>query len=97
MSASLQDPRIAAGMRAQRDFRARYLREGAKQIGWKVGFGAPAAKEKLKIDMPVIGFLLDRAPTRVEGLKCNHVARIDDQRGLELAGKISVKRLRCRA
>ena len=61
MSASLQDPRIAAGMRAQRDLRARYLREGAKQIGWKVGFGAPAAKEKLRIDMPVIGFLLDRA------------------------------------
>jgi len=61
VSASLQDPRIAAGMRAQRDLRARYLREGAKQIGWKVGFGAPAAKEKLRIDMPVIGFLLDRA------------------------------------
>ena len=45
MSASLQDPRIAAGMRAQRDLRARYLREGAKQIGWKVGFGAPAASQ----------------------------------------------------
>ena len=28
------------------------------------------------------GFLLDRAPPRVEGLKCNHVAGIDDQRGL---------------
>jgi 2-keto-4-pentenoate hydratase len=58
---SLQDPRIAAGMRAQCALKQRYLQEGAKQIGWKVGFGAPAAKEKLKIAMPVIGFLLDRA------------------------------------
>jgi 2-keto-4-pentenoate hydratase len=58
---ALRDPRIAAGMRAQRALRERCLREGARQIGWKVGFGAPAAKEKLKIAMPVIGFLLDRA------------------------------------
>ena len=36
-------------------------RTGAKRIGWKVGFGAPAAKEKLGIAMPLIGFLLDRA------------------------------------
>ncbi len=65
MSASaqdpLQDPRIAAGMRAQCVLRERCLREGANQIGWKVGFGAPAAKKKLRIAMPVIGFLLDRA------------------------------------
>jgi hypothetical protein len=36
------------------------------------------------------GFLLDRAPTRVERPKCNHVARIDAQRRLQLTGKISV-------
>ena len=36
-------------------------RTGAKRIGWKVGFGAPAAKEKLGIAMPLVGFLLDRA------------------------------------
>ncbi len=57
----LRDPRIAAGMRAQRALRERHLRQGARQIGWKVGFGAAAAKAKLKIAMPVIGFLLDRA------------------------------------
>jgi 2-keto-4-pentenoate hydratase len=34
---------------------------GARRIGWKVGFGAPAAKERLKLDAPLIGFLLDRA------------------------------------
>src|SRR6266567_8929204 len=42
------------------------------------------------------GLLLDRAPTRVQSLKRNHVARVDRQRGCQLAGKISVQRPRCR-
>jgi 2-keto-4-pentenoate hydratase len=61
MSASLNDPRIAKGMRAQIELRRKHTGAGAKQIGWKVGFGAPAAKEKLRIGMPLIGFLLDNA------------------------------------
>ncbi len=61
MSESLKDPRIAEGMRAQMELRTKRLAEGAKQIGWKVGFGAPAAKERFKIAMPVVGFLLDKA------------------------------------
>lgn len=61
MSESLKDPRIAEGMRLQMELRKKRLAEGAKQIGWKVGFGAPAAKERFKIAMPVIGFLLDKA------------------------------------
>ena len=61
MSASLSDPRIAKGMRTQIDLRRKRTGAGAKQIGWKVGFGAPAAKEKLRIGMPLIGFLLDSA------------------------------------
>jgi 2-keto-4-pentenoate hydratase len=36
-------------------------RAGARRIGWKVGFGAPAAKEKLRLAGPLIGFLLDHA------------------------------------
>src|SRR5262245_45252461 len=40
--------------------------------------------------------LLDRAPTRVQSLKRNHVARVDRQRGCQLTGKISVQRPRCR-
>jgi 2-keto-4-pentenoate hydratase len=36
-------------------------RSGARRIGWKVGFGAPSAKEKLRIDTALVGFLLDRA------------------------------------
>jgi 2-keto-4-pentenoate hydratase len=61
MSATLEDPRIAAGMRAQMALRSQLTADGARQIGWKVGFGAPAAKEKLKLTEPLVGFLLDRA------------------------------------
>ncbi|MFL5064466.1 MAG: fumarylacetoacetate hydrolase family protein [Xanthobacteraceae bacterium] len=61
MSATLDDPRIAAGMRAQMDLRKRRFNEGAHQVGWKVGFGAPAAMEKLRISGPLVGFLVDQA------------------------------------
>ncbi|HEY5598824.1 MAG TPA: hypothetical protein VIK47_08485, partial [Kiloniellales bacterium] len=61
MSDTLDDPRIANGMRAQMELRRKRLSEGATQVGWKVGFGAPAAKEKLRLDEPLVGFLLDRA------------------------------------
>ena len=55
------DPRIASGMRRQFALRKKQFDAGAKQIGWKVGFGTKAAKEKLGIAMPLVGFLLDRA------------------------------------
>ncbi|CAN0342086.1 unnamed protein product [Phaeothamnion confervicola] len=61
MSATLNDPRIANGMRAQRELRSKRLAEGAKQVGWKVGFGAPASMQKLGLTAPLVGFLLDRA------------------------------------
>ena len=61
MSDTLNDPRIAEGMRAQMELRAKRLAEGARQVGWKVGFGAPAAKARFKISAPVVGFLLDKA------------------------------------
>ena len=61
MSASLNDPRIANGMRAQFELRRQRLGEGGKQIGWKVGMGAPALQQKLQLTGPVVGFLLDRA------------------------------------
>jgi 2-keto-4-pentenoate hydratase len=60
MSAA-DDPRIRDGMRRQFALFEERKRSGARRIGWKVGFGAPAAKERLKIDGPLIGFLLDRA------------------------------------
>ena len=61
MTAALGDPRIAAGMRAQFALRREQSSAGAKQIGWKVGFGAPAALERLHLHGPLIGFLMDRA------------------------------------
>ena len=61
MTAGLDDLRIQKGMRRQFALFEERKRTGAKRIGWKVGFGAPVAKEKLGIAMPLIGFLLDRA------------------------------------
>ena len=58
---ALDDPRIQAGMRRQFALFEERKRSGARRIGWKVGFGAPAAKEKLRIAVPLIGFLTDRA------------------------------------
>ena len=45
------------------------LTAGEKPLGWKVGFGAPAAMEKLSINAPLVGFLTDRAllPSGADG------------------------------
>jgi 2-keto-4-pentenoate hydratase len=40
--------------------RAARLAAGERQIGWKVGFGTPAAMEMLGTDRPLVGFLTDR-------------------------------------
>jgi 2-keto-4-pentenoate hydratase len=61
MTAGLDDPRIEAGMRRQFALFEERQRSGARRIGWKVGFGAPAAKEKLGLAGPLIGFLIDQA------------------------------------
>jgi 2-keto-4-pentenoate hydratase len=61
VSATLNDPRIAAGMRRQFELRKQQFDAGAKQIGWKVGLGAKAAMERCKLTAPVVGFLLDKA------------------------------------
>ncbi len=62
MSMSLNDPRIANGMRAQMTLRRKMLDGGARQIGWKVGMGAPASMERLKLTAPIVGYILDSAP-----------------------------------
>jgi len=53
------DHRIAAGMSDQLAVRDERVRGGDRQIGWKVGFGAPAAAAALGIDRPLVGFLLE--------------------------------------
>ncbi len=42
------------------ELRSAALAAGAQPLGWKVGFGAPAAMEMLGIDKPLVGFLTDR-------------------------------------
>jgi 2-keto-4-pentenoate hydratase len=59
MSAFREDPRIAAGMKAQLERRREAIADGARPIGWKVGFGARPMLEKLKLDAPLVGFLLE--------------------------------------
>jgi len=56
-----EDRRVAAGMRRQSELRQRRVADGATLIGWKVGFGTEAAKQKLGITAPLVGFLLDRS------------------------------------
>jgi len=60
MSDALADGRIARGMQAQLALRRRAMTAGARPVGWKVGFGAPAALAKFAIAAPLLGFMLDR-------------------------------------
>jgi 2-keto-4-pentenoate hydratase len=53
------DERIAIGMRALLAARDERVRDGERQIGWKLAFGAPAAAERLGIDRPLVGILMD--------------------------------------
>ena len=61
MNLTLEDLRISNGMRAQMELRRQMLADGAHQVGWKVGMGAPALQEKLKLTAPIVGFIVDRA------------------------------------
>lgn len=61
MNKSCNDPRILRGMEKQLRLRQDRLNAGEKSIGWKVGFGAPAALEHLRLDAPLIGFLTNGA------------------------------------
>jgi len=51
-------------MRAQLALRAERLRSGDRPLGWKVGFGSPAAFTRLGTRAPLVGFLTESA--RVE-------------------------------
>src|ERR1700754_3924467 len=53
------DPRVVDGTRRQLAARDRMLAEGARRLGWKLGLGAPPAREKWEIKGPVAGFITD--------------------------------------
>lgn len=58
MSGPLDDARIARGMQAQLEARRQRIAEGDQPLGWKVGFGAPAAMVKYGITAPLVGCLM---------------------------------------
>jgi 2-keto-4-pentenoate hydratase len=58
------DERVATGMRALLAARDERVRAGERQIGWKLAFGAPAAAERLGIDRPLVGILMDAGVVR---------------------------------
>jgi 2-keto-4-pentenoate hydratase len=48
-------------MLAQLTERRRRIEAGEAPLGWKLGFGVPAAMAKLGIDAPLVGYLLESA------------------------------------
>jgi 2-keto-4-pentenoate hydratase len=61
MTAAWDDPRIAGGMKQQLRQRREFLERGEQPLGWKLAFGGPAAMERLHINAPLVGFLLEKA------------------------------------
>ena len=58
---SWDHPLIKKGMTAQLATRRAHIAAGEKPLGWKVGLGAPASMEKLRIVAPAVGFLMQKA------------------------------------
>jgi 2-keto-4-pentenoate hydratase len=54
-------PLIRQGMTAQLAKRRVRIDSGERPLGWKVGLGAPATMERLKLAAPIVGFLMQRA------------------------------------
>jgi 2-keto-4-pentenoate hydratase len=57
----LDNPLIRKGMEAQFADRRARIAAGEKPLGWKVGLGAPASMQKLGIEAPMVGFLMQKA------------------------------------
>src|SRR5579885_469640 len=54
-------PLIKKGMSAQLAARRARIAAGEQPLGWKVGLGAPASLEKMRIAAPLVGFLMRKA------------------------------------
>ena len=54
-------PLIAKGLTAQLANRRARIAAGEKPLGWKVGMGAPASMQRLGLQAPLVGFLMQRA------------------------------------
>jgi 2-keto-4-pentenoate hydratase len=51
------DPRLTSGMAQMLATRETDFYNGARRLGWKVGFNTPAAMQALGIDAPIVGYL----------------------------------------
>lgn len=58
MTAFTDDERVRKGMETQLAVRKQRIAAGEKPLGWKMGFGAPAALTLMKIPLPLIGYLM---------------------------------------
>ena len=58
MTKAWDDPRILSGMRQQLRWQRELLAAGKKALGWKLAFGGSAAMERLRINAPLVGFLM---------------------------------------
>jgi 2-keto-4-pentenoate hydratase len=64
----LDNPLIKRGMTAQLARRRAQIVAGGKPLGWKVGFGAPATMQRLGLDAPLVGFLMQHAQLESGGI-----------------------------
>jgi 2-oxo-hept-3-ene-1,7-dioate hydratase len=52
---------VVRGMQALLAQRDAAVADGARQVGWKIGFNTPAIQQHLGLRTPVVGYLVDRA------------------------------------
>ncbi|MGH8916165.1 MAG: fumarylacetoacetate hydrolase family protein [Acidimicrobiia bacterium] len=64
----MSDPRVDIGLERQLRERRELISSGHKPLGWKAGFGAPAAQAKLRLNGPLVGFMTD-ASVIAEGVE----------------------------
>ncbi len=57
----LDNPLIKRGMTAQLATRRARIAAGETPLGWKVGMGSPASMQKLGLQAPLLGYLMQRA------------------------------------
>ena len=73
-----EDEHVTRGMERQLAERRRRLARDDRGLGWKLGFGTPAAMEKLGIDAPLVGYLLQSA--RLESRAVVDISNWDNPR-----------------
>ncbi|MBI5317919.1 hypothetical protein [Bradyrhizobium sp.] len=80
------DPRIMAGMDRQLRLLDSYVRQGFHLGGWKLGLGAPAAREALGLPAAAMGFIL-RSDFRQSGA----TVALDGWKQPMLEGEVAVR------